>query len=216
MKPIVKIIDGATAAVADSIAESQTLAQAGDLTIDGTLASGGVAYLSPPEVVSITSDGDDSGITFTVVGKDQYGNSITEVIEGPNAATYEGVYAYSEVSKITASGATTGNISAGNFGITYSNIIALDPYANPSTIYQVSVLDGSSMTWAVEGTLDNPNDPVSPCSFADIKWTVSPVANLASGTNTQQAQSNWTPLYVRLKIDGTGQVRFTIAQFGNS
>lgn len=214
MQPIVKIVDGASAAVADSIAESQTLAGAGDLTLDGALVTGGVAYLSPPEVISITSDGDDSGITFTVTGKDQYGNAITEVIDGPNVETLEGLYAFSEVTKITASGATTGNITAGNFGVTYSNAIALDPYVGPFTFYQASLLGNSSMTWTVQGTLDNPNDLVNPCSFADMNWFNTPASSLSGQTNTQMASTDWTPLYVRLRIAGTGQVRFTIVQLG--
>lgn len=214
MQPIVKLVDGATAAVTDSIALSQTLAGAEPVTLNGALVTGNVAYLNPPELISITSDGDESGIFFTVVGKDQYGNSITELIGGPNTETSESVYAYSEVISITSDGATAGNITVGNFGVTYSNMIALEPYASPSTIYQVSVLDGSSMTWTIEGTLDNPNDPVYPCSFADIEWIVSPIATLVSEAVTQQAQSDWTPLFVRLKIAGTGQARFTIVQLG--
>lgn len=215
MKPIVKTIDGATAPVANSIAESQSLPGAGNLTLDGALCVGGVAYLSPNESITITSAGDDSGITFTIVGKDRYGNTQTETWEGPNAGAYESDLFYSEVTQISASGATAGNVTVGNAGITVSEMVLLDAYAQSDTIYQVSPLAGASLTWALQGTLDNPNDPVSPVSTPDMVWHATTLSAMVSASNSQLQQGNWTPLYVRLRIDGTGQIRFTAIQRSN-
>ena len=82
MQPIVKLFDGALPADPDGIATAQTLASAGDVTLDGVFCTGGVAYMTPNSCINIFSVGDDSGITFTVTGKDQYGTAQSEVLEG--------------------------------------------------------------------------------------------------------------------------------------
>lgn len=67
----------------------------------------------------ITSAGDDSGITFTVVGLKVgalTGGFTTEVIPGPNASTATSTNFYSYVQSITASGASDGDVSIGTTG----------------------------------------------------------------------------------------------------
>lgn len=59
---------------ANNICASQSPGSAGDLTIDGTTAASGVAYLGNGASVTVTSAGNDSGITFTV-----YGQALNEV-----------------------------------------------------------------------------------------------------------------------------------------
>ena len=67
--------------------------------------------------VTITSAGDDSGITFTIVGVkvgDQTGAQTTEVVTGANAAVATSTNYYSKVISITASGASAGNVKIGH------------------------------------------------------------------------------------------------------
>ena len=49
------------------------------LTLGGALASGGAVTNSSGRLTEITSGGDDSGISFTVVGTDVNGDSMSEV-----------------------------------------------------------------------------------------------------------------------------------------
>ena len=68
-----------------------------------------------PSIVS--SGGDESGITFTVVGTDMSGNAQTEIITGPAAnATVLGTKTFKTISSITPSANTNGSVTAGVTG----------------------------------------------------------------------------------------------------
>jgi len=67
--------------------------------------------------VTITSAGDDSGDTFTIVGVkvgDLTGAQTTEVVTGANAGEAKSTNYYSRVNSITASGASAGNVKIGH------------------------------------------------------------------------------------------------------
>ena len=69
--------------------------------------------------VSITSAGDDSGDTFTIVGQkvgDLTGTATTEVVTGADADVATSTNFYSYIQSITASGASAGNVSIGTVG----------------------------------------------------------------------------------------------------
>src|SRR5688500_12081268 len=73
------------AADADGICKTQTPLAAGNLTINGDLASGGVATIATANTarqVIITSAGNDSGRTFTIYGTDAAGNTFSEALTG--------------------------------------------------------------------------------------------------------------------------------------
>ena len=66
------------------------------------------------QTVTVTSSADNSGITFTVVGKDADGVAQTSAATtGPNAETVSIAGTWTEVTSITASGAITTQIEAG-------------------------------------------------------------------------------------------------------
>ena len=66
------------------------------------------------QTVTLTSSADNSGITFTVVGKDADGDAATSAATtGPDSTTVDVAGTWSEVTSITASGSITTNISAG-------------------------------------------------------------------------------------------------------
>ena len=66
------------------------------------------------QTVTLTSSADNSGITFTVVGKNADGDATTSAATtGPDSTTVDVAGTWSEVTSITASGAITTNISAG-------------------------------------------------------------------------------------------------------
>ena len=66
------------------------------------------------QTVTLTSTGNNAGITFVVVGKDANGAAATSAATtGPNAGTVSVAGTWTEVTSITASGSITTNISAG-------------------------------------------------------------------------------------------------------
>jgi hypothetical protein len=69
--------------------------------------------------VLITSAGDDSGDTFTIVGYKVGAldsGPTAEVVTGPNATTASSVNFYATIVNITASGASAGDVSIGTTG----------------------------------------------------------------------------------------------------
>jgi hypothetical protein len=211
MQPIVKVVGPLAAASANSIALSQTPAGAGALTINGALASGGVATIAVPARITITSTGNDSGRTFAVTGTDQNGTVITETITGPNTTVVTSVLTYKTITSIVISGAATGAITVGNSQSGSSGPIALDPWAFPQVALQCSVT--GTVNYTVQQTLDNPNDPNNAVARASMQWVDHPDTNLVAATATKQGNYGYTPLFTRLVINsGSGSVRFTVVQ----
>ena len=66
------------------------------------------------QTVTLTSTGNNAGITFVVVGKDANGAAAASAATtGPNSETVSVAGTWTEVTSITASGSITTNISAG-------------------------------------------------------------------------------------------------------
>ena len=107
------------AADADSISTTQSGTASSPLLFNGSATSGGSFADSAGKRVSITSSsGDESGYTFTIVGKDLSGNDQTEVISGPTAnSTVFGSKTFSFISSVTPSSNSTGSITIGTTGV---------------------------------------------------------------------------------------------------
>lgn len=75
MRPVLLTKTLAAASV-NAIAQSQSLGAAGNVTLNGATASGGLATLDTQRRVLITSAGNDSGISFTVFGATDSGTAI--------------------------------------------------------------------------------------------------------------------------------------------
>jgi hypothetical protein len=101
------------AADADGVANSQTPSGAGNLTINGAKASGGVATFGAARQVTITSAGNDSGRTFTVTGTDANGDSVSEAVTGANADVATSSKHFKTVTQIAVDDATAGAVTAG-------------------------------------------------------------------------------------------------------
>ena len=63
--------------------------------------------------ITITSAGDDSGKSFTIVGLDELGNATTESLVGADTGAVTSVGYYTSITSITAVGDPAGNVSAG-------------------------------------------------------------------------------------------------------
>ena len=106
-----------------SIAAAQAVSGAGNLTINGTLATSGVATLDVPRNVIITSSsGTDTTQTATVTGTDAYAVPVVETITLTGTSSAQGLKAFLTVSKVAMSASTVGNVSAGTgdkFGVPF-------------------------------------------------------------------------------------------------
>ena len=103
---------------ADGISTTASISGAAALTINGTLTSGG-SYTSGDnigQIITITSAGDDSGITFTVVGTDAVGDDLTEVVTGADTTVASSSGYFNTVASITTSASTDAAVTAGVLG----------------------------------------------------------------------------------------------------
>tara|TARA_R110000824_G_scaffold223917_1_gene411597 strand:- start:475 stop:1092 length:618 start_codon:yes stop_codon:yes gene_type:complete len=83
------------------------------LTIAGALADGGSVTLSNARKVTITSAGDDSGISFTIVGTDINGTAQTESLTGADTGVATSSKFFLTIASITAVGDPAANVKAG-------------------------------------------------------------------------------------------------------
>lgn len=79
----------------------------------GAVGSLLITTLDVPRNLIFTSAGNDTGITFTVTGKDEYNAVVVETITGANAGVAAGKKAFKTITSIVASGASAGNVSIG-------------------------------------------------------------------------------------------------------
>lgn len=132
--PIVADVDG--------ISVVQLVGAAGDLTITGARASGGVATLDVARNVTITgATTDHSARTFTVTGEDEYGAALVETFAGPNNSTVSGKKAFKTVSQVAVDGAiATNGVSVG-----FGDVLGL-PIGAGSTAILKELQDGTAPT----------------------------------------------------------------------
>jgi len=62
---------------------------------------------------NVTSDGNDSGRTVSIIGTDYLGNALTETLTGPNSGTVLATNYFKTISAVKLSGAGTGSLSVG-------------------------------------------------------------------------------------------------------
>lgn len=103
-------------AVANGICKSQALAAAGNLTIDGGLASGGTANLVSQRRVAIVSGGDDSKRTATLYGTREGGATINEAVALTNAGTAVSVLDFLTVGTVAVDGKIATTVTVGTNG----------------------------------------------------------------------------------------------------
>ncbi len=148
-----------TAAVTNGICLSQTLGAAGKLTINGSLASGGVATLTSTSCVArrvgITSAGNDSGITWTITGTNRYGVVHNETLAGANAGTANSVKDYATVTSIAGSAASASTVTAGTNTVASTEWRVFDIYREFFSVGLGFTATGT-INATVEITFDDP------------------------------------------------------------
>ncbi len=101
--------------VTTAVAAAQAVAGAGNLTLNGTLATAGVATFGVPRAVQIvsTNAGDTTQIA-TVTGRDMYGSPMSQAITFNGTTPVFGTKAFSVVTQVAISAAMAGNASVGD------------------------------------------------------------------------------------------------------
>jgi hypothetical protein len=206
---------GALTNDADGVCASQTPAGAVAMVLNGVLVSSGVATIAHAQIVSIASDGNESGITFTVVGTDADGHVVTEVVTGPNAATAISTYHFKTVTSITTSGAGTGNITVGAIASNgmVGTTLPMNVHQTPFNASLAFNLLTASMTVTVQYTVDD--------VFTAITNGISNVGDWRSITGielaTADAVSNLAYPVTAVRLiqttnNGSGTCKFTVIQ----
>lgn len=140
---------------ADGIALSQTPGAAGNLTLNGVLASGGAVTLGDQQIVTIFSASDLSLLTFLVSGTSKSGNALTETVTGPAAAaTVSTAKNFYTLRSIYISGLAAGALTVGVSGLGQSAPIPLNLFHAPlNTSVAVTAVTGA--TYKLQLTYDD-------------------------------------------------------------
>ena len=188
---LVRYFQEPTAADTDGICASQTTSAAANMTLNGALTAtiNGNSVYAPSvsgtaatadgawaRKIGITSDGNDSGITFTITGTDVDGKALSETVTGPNSTTVYSTNStaanFKTVTKIATSAATTGNITIGTAAVAadvYCRALGVVPYQ--STITGIKI-------WVAEAFNAGTADPMEIGKSDDQDY----LADLADGT----------------------------------
>lgn len=216
----------------NNIATSQSPGAAGNLTLNGTTVSSGVAYTPAGSSVTIASSGNDSAVHFTVYGQVYSPNNSllysSEVLLGANASTVATRTRFVTVSRVAIDAAAAGTVTVGTNG-TFS----LD---KPRRVLLTFGGNDTGITVAVYGTDWNAeliSETVTGVSgstaytvqdFATVTavWPSGAVATTISvGTN---GIASSRPIFLdrfgfaptSLEVDVTGTVNYTVQQTLNT
>lgn len=198
------------AAAANNICQSQTPGAAGNLTLNGTLVTGGVAVLDTARRILFTPAGAEAGngTVWTVSGTDWNNNTVSETVNGVNnPATAQSVYDYKTVTNIAVNKAQAGAVTVGTNGVASSRPIFLDPMAPAPTALQVDVT--GTVNYTVQQSLDDPNA----VGYTNVVWINHPDNNVVSAVSSQQSNYAYLPRVVRVLLNsGSGSVALTVIQ----
>lgn len=145
-----------TTADDDGIGLSQTPGAAGNMLINGALASGGVATMDNQRVVLFTFAGDESTHTFVVYGTDGSGRSIQESVAGTTPGTVSTVGNFKTVIRISISAAATGAIKVGTSGVGSTPWQPINWDANPINL-GIAVLVSGTVNYTWQYTFEDSN-----------------------------------------------------------
>jgi hypothetical protein len=170
--------------------------------------------LSPPREIEITSAGNVSGATFTIVGRDRNGNRLVSAVTGPSASTVRSRGVFATIESITPSATVAVNTIVG-WGSrvagpwVHVNTTLADGEVPRPSVY-VSAVGGAS-----EYTIETTNEQLN-LGQGDI--TTDPVVGVAgnaiSASTTERAPDFEVAAFFRVvkSNTGTGGLRVRIAR----
>jgi len=158
---------------ATAVAAAQAVAGAGNLTINGASATGGVATFDVPRTITIVStNAGDTTQTATVIGTDVYGLAMSELITFNGTTAVTGQKAFKTVTRVAISAALTGNGSTGStdvFGF---------PFRANTRNYVLTAWNGAFVT---TGTFAAADATVATTTTNDVRGTYA-VPDAADGS----------------------------------
>lgn len=209
MRAITVSVGPLASAAANNIATSQTPSSA--LTINGSLASGGVATLDTPRRVLATTAGAESGKTLTVIGTDVNGSSITDLLALPSIGTIASVLDFKTVTSASISSAAAGAMTLGTNGVASTRWVYLDSFAPGGTAIQCTVT--GTVNYTVQQSLHDPDSPTNVVAPYLVTWVNHIDPNLVAATTTQQGNYTYSPLWAKVTLNsGSGSVSVVFAQ----
>lgn len=201
------------AADTEAVALTQTLAGAGNLTLNGNLA---LASSAPPSItfngisriVTLTSLNNLGAVNFTITGY-YHGSLISETIAGPVANTVVTTALFDSVTSISTDAAAAA-VSAGSGATGRTHWYNFNYHATVLGFSaQVVVTNSPNITYSFITTLDDVNTIATPTTFT-------PIAAMTAANTTQFASYNTTQRYCCINITAatTGSLTATFLQQG--
>jgi len=155
---------------ADGICAQQTLAAAGNATLNGALASGGTVTLDVPRNVVVDAAGAATAV-LTITGTDVYGIPMSEAITLNGTTAVAGKKAFKTITRVAASAAAT------DFFVGTGDVFGLPIDAN-SRNYVLTAWNGAFVT---TGTFVAADATAATTTTGDVRGTFAP-ADAADGT----------------------------------
>lgn len=211
---VTEVITGPNASIVSSanvysiiVSITVSAATAGAITVGNY----GTATLDTDRRVIITSGGNDTGITFAIVGQDSQGNTIGESLTGASGGAAQSALDYYKVLSIKPSGAVATTVTVGTNTVA-SRWVRLDDYAGNAQVALQCTASGT-VNYTVQQTLDDPGWLFSGITPAQMTWVDHPDTALVAATATKQGRYDVAPLFCRLTLNsGSGSVAFTVRQ----
>ncbi len=202
------------AASANNIALSQTPGAAGNLTLNGSTATGGVATLDVARRVLFTPAGAEAGNStiWTVYGTNRSGAAIQETVNGVNNPSV--VYTNQDfltVTRIAVNKAQAGAVTVGTNGIASSQWFQLNTMTNPINV-GVGVTVTGTINFSVEYTYQDPNT-LALGSYPTV-WTQSALAAKTSATDGSFTFPCWGMRLTQNSFTSGGTATATFIQAG--
>jgi hypothetical protein len=213
MRPVTVTVGPLATPSANNICLTQTPTAAAGFTINGALASGGIATLDTPRRVLLTPSGNESANTFTIIGTNASNMPQTEVISGTNATSFYTNLDFATVTKISLASNAASAITVGTNNVASSAWVYFDSYALSQTAIQATVT--GSVTYTIQQTLQDPSSPTNPVNPYSVVWLNTNDTAAVNATTTVQTSYQYSPAFAKVTITaGTGSVNATFTQFG--
>jgi hypothetical protein len=169
--------------------------------------------LDTPRRILLTTNGNETAKTFTVIGTNWAGDTITEVIAGVTSSTAASVLDYKTVISIYVSAATAAAITFGTTTTAGSAWVRFDDWAAAQATIQCVVT--GTINYTVQQTMDDPNDPSSPIAPNAVTWNSVGDTTLVAATANITGAATIVPRFMRILLNsGTGSVIGTFRQMG--
>lgn len=216
MKPM-RVSLTLAAADDDGVCQTQNPASNADLTINGALATGGVATFDVARRAIIVSAADDSLVTFTIYGTNRNGISISEAMAGAAIGTATSTKNFKTITRIATAG-NAGSLTVGTSGQADTPWLPLCSWANPATVaLGVRLSTGAVLTYTVQHTFDDVQDLQNIVDGGTGLGIFSlNHEELASKTASDDGNYAFIPTATRLHFDAftSGTAYFTVIQSG--